>query len=127
MVDAYTELVAAETEIRDVVRLAVPGWHVQFTPVELETLENKRAEDNKKHDGITVSQDLLDYTEIHQLTALVHKNWESVKPVLDDKRRTETYLRIIMDVRNTIGHSRPVVPSERLLLAGAAGQARAFS
>ncbi|MET9201319.1 hypothetical protein [Gordonia sp. NPDC003585] len=123
-VDAYTELVAAETALRDVIRLAVPAWQSQLDEDAVAKLELKRAEEDKKRDGITVSQDLLDYTEICQLQKLIDTNWQDVKPILDDKKRTEVYLDIIFDIRNTIGHSRPVVPSERLLLAGAAGQIR---
>lgn len=123
-VDAYTELVAAETALRDVVRLAVPDWQSQLEPEDIQKLETKRLEEDKKRDGITVSQDLLDYSEVYLLQKLIGKNWPAVKPILDDKARTEVYLGIIFDIRNTIGHSRPVVPSERLLLAGAAGQIR---
>lgn len=123
-VDAYTELVAAETALRDVIRAVVPGWQSQLEPNAVQILVERRAEEDKRRDGISVSQDLLDYTEIYQLKALVNDNWEATKVVLDDKKRTDVYLGIILDVRNTIGHSRPVVPSERLLLAGAAGQIR---
>lgn len=123
-VDAYTELVAAETALRDVIRLAIPGWQSQLESDDIQKLEAKRTEEDKKRDGITVSQDLLDYSEVYLLRKLIDKNWDAVKPVLDDKKRTDVYLDIVLDVRNTIGHSRPVVSSERLLLAGAAGQIR---
>ena len=123
-VDAYAELVAAETALRDVIRLAVPAWTADLGDDDLQKLRDKRAEEDKKRDGIAVSQDLLDYTEVYQIQKIIEKNWLVVKPVLDDKKRTEVYLGIIFDIRNTIGHSRPVVPAERLLLAGAAGQIR---
>jgi hypothetical protein len=114
--------VAAETALRDVIRLAIPGWQSQLESDDIQKLEAKRTEEDKKRDGITVSQDLLDYSEVYLLRKLIDKNWDAVKPVLDDKKRTDVYLDIVLEVRNTIGHSRPVVSSERLLLAGAAGQ-----
>ncbi|MDV8075081.1 hypothetical protein R4P47_00805 [Rhodococcus sp. IEGM 1370] len=123
-VDAYSELVAAETALRDVIRLVVPGWASGLTEEELQKLRDKQSEEDKKRDGVAVSPDLLDYTEIYLLRRIIEKNWGEVKPVLDDRKRTEVYLDIIFDVRNTIGHSRPVVPAERLLLAGASGQIR---
>lgn len=123
-VDAYSELVAAETALRDVIRLAIPNWKSELGEDEIGKLEMKLVEEDKKRDGITVSQDLLDYTEVYLLRKLINSHWESIKPIFDDKKRTEVYLDIIFDVRNTIGHSRPVVPSERFLLAGAAGQIR---
>ncbi len=57
-VDAYTELVAAETALRDVVRLAVPAWQSQLEPDDIQKLQTKRVEEDQKRDGITVSQDL---------------------------------------------------------------------
>lgn len=122
-IDAYTELVAAETALRQVIGLLLGDkWRDDYTQERVGAIEKKRAEEDKRRDGVTVSQDLLDYTETHQLQEIINKHWVAVKPVLDDKTRTDAYLGIMLDVRNAIAHSRPVVPSERLLLAGAAGQ-----
>lgn len=124
-VDAYEELVSAETALRDVIRIAVPNWQNDLTPEDVAKLEAKRTEEDNRRDGIAVSQDLLDYTEIYQLEKLIKDHWDpNVKAILDDKKRTEVYLGIIFDIRNSIGHSRPVFAAERLLLAGAAGQIR---
>ena len=124
-IDAYAELVSAETALRDVIRTAVPLWQNDYTSDDIANLEAKRVEEDKRRDGIAVSQDLLDYTEIYELQKIINKHWGSgVQAVLDDKKRTDVYLGVILDVRNSIGHSRPVYASERLLLAGAAGQIR---
>ncbi|WP_179476288.1 hypothetical protein [Mycolicibacterium vinylchloridicum] len=124
-IDAYAELVSAETALRDVIRAVVPDWIEQLDPEAVAKLEAKRTEEDKRRDGIAVSKDLLDYTEIYQLKELISRNWDpAVKSILDDKKRTDVYLDIILDVRNAVGHPRPVYASERLLLAGAAGQIR---
>jgi hypothetical protein len=124
-IDAYAELVSAETALREVIRLAVPKWIDDFTEEQVKKLEEKRTEEDKRRDGIAVSQDLLDYTEIYQLQGIVKKHWDpAVQAILDDKQRTDVYLGIIFDIRNTVGHSRPVFAAERLLLAGAAAQIR---
>jgi len=124
-IEPYAELISAETALRDVIRAAVPNWIDDFTAEQVKKLENKRAEEDKRRDGIAVSQDLLNYTEIHELQNIINKHWNpDVKAILDDKKRTEVYLGIIFDVRNTISHSRPIFAAERLLLAGAAGQIR---
>lgn len=121
--DAYSELVAAETAIRQIIRIRIGDkWRADFDQGKLSALDRRRTEEGNRRDGVWVSQDLLDYTETYQLEAIIRKHWEEVRPVLGDKRRTETYLGIMLDVRNAIAHSRPLVPSERLLLAGAAGQ-----
>ena len=123
--DGYSELVSAETALREVIRLAVPNWIDDLTPDEVARLKQKLAEEDKRRDGITVSQDLLDYVEVYQLEKTIQKHWDpDVRAILDDKKRTEVYLGIIGDIRNTIGHSRPIYAAERLLLAGAARQIR---
>lgn len=122
--DPYTELVAAETALRSAIRLALRNdWQKSFTEDELKRLEDKRTEEGKRRDGVAVSQDLLDYTEVYHFERIIiKKHWQQLQPILNDQQRTRVYLGIIADVRNTIAHSRPVVPAERLLLAGAAGQ-----
>lgn len=122
-IDAYAELVAAETALRDVVRASLGDrWRDDFNADQISALESRRNEEDKRRDGITVSQDLLDYTETYHLKSMLNKHWSDVKPILDDKARAAVYLDILLDVRNTIAHSRPVMPPERLLLAGAARQ-----
>jgi hypothetical protein len=121
--DPYTELVAAETALRTAIRIALRNeWESTFTPEDIAKLDAKRIEEGKRRDGVTVSQDLLDYTEVYHFEKIIKRHWEKLKPILDDHARTMVYLGIVSDVRNTIAHSRPVVPAERLLLAGAAGQ-----
>jgi hypothetical protein len=121
--DPYTELVAAETALRSAIRMALrDGWQSIFSAEDIEKLDEKRTAEGKRRDGVTVSQDLLDYTEVYHFEKIIKRHWDKLKPILDDQARTMVYLGIISDVRNTIAHSRPIVPAERLLLAGAAGQ-----
>lgn len=123
-IDAYEELVSAETALRAVVRTAVPNWSADLDGDSIAKLMAKQSEEETRRDGIAVSQDLLDYTELYQLQQIVNNHWEAVKPILDDKKRTDVYFSVIFDVRNSISHSRPIFAAERLLLAGAAGQIR---
>lgn len=64
--DAYTELVAAEMALRAAIRIPLRNeWQSTFTPEDIQKLETKRAEEGRRRDGVTVSQDLLDYTEVY--------------------------------------------------------------
>ena len=113
-VDIYSQLVAAETAFREIVRTTIgPGWIDDFDADRVKALEAKRTEEDKRRDGVSVSQDLLDYTEAYHLKSLVLKHWDKTGPVLADKKRAEVYLDAMLDVRNTIAHARPVVPHER--------------
>ena len=67
---------------------------------------------------------LLDYAETYHLTKLIEKNWDKFQPVLKDKARTLTYFGVIEDVRNSVAHSRDLVPFERDLISGIAGHMR---
>ncbi|MBM7244039.1 hypothetical protein HQO12_16995 [Rhodococcus fascians] len=122
-IDAYGELVAAETALREVVRTSIgSSWIDDFDEAKVAGLQAKLTEEDKRRDGVTVSQDLLDYTEAYHLESLIIKHWDLTQPILKDKKRTEVYLKLMLSVRNTVAHARPVVPFERQLLAGVAGQ-----
>jgi hypothetical protein len=115
-------LVAAETAFREIVRSGIgASWISNFAQEKIDGLEAKRTEEDKKRDAVAVSQDLLDYTEAYHLESLILKHWDKTGPILKDKRRAEVYLKLMLDFRNTIAHSRPVAPFERYLLAGIAG------
>lgn len=121
--DAYAELVAAETSFRWVVREVLGDtWQGKLNEDQVDNLKQKCEEEDKRRDGVRVSQELLDYTETYELEKLILKNWAAVQPILNDHARTKVYLGIMLDIRNTIAHSRPLTPSEKLLLAGVAGQ-----
>ncbi|WP_371305900.1 hypothetical protein [Rhodococcus zopfii] len=61
--------------------MVIPDWQSQLEADDIQKLEAKRTEEDKKRDGITVSQDLLDYSEVYLLQKLIGKNWPAVKPV----------------------------------------------
>ena len=77
-IDAYAELVSAETALRDVIRIGVPNWIEDLDADAVAKLEAKRTEEDNRRDGIRVSQDLLDYTEIYELQKIINKHWEVV-------------------------------------------------
>jgi hypothetical protein len=125
-VEPTDALRSIETALRLVIRdvLGDEGWLAAAGSPDRAPLEQKRTEENKRRDGAAVSSNLLDYTETYQLTNLVLKNWESFKPVFSDKARTESFFGVVADVRNSVAHSRDLVPFERDLISGVAGQLR---
>jgi hypothetical protein len=87
-------------------------------------LRERQAEAAKRPDGAVVSIDLLDYTEIYHLTGMIERNWEKFKPAFNDKGRTLAFFGVVKDVRNSVAHSRDLLPFERDLISGIAGQLR---
>ncbi|KUI36224.1 hypothetical protein [Mycobacterium sp. GA-2829] len=67
-IDTCAELVAAETAFREIVRSTIgDAWAEQLSPEKIDALREKRDAEDKRRDGVSVSQDLLDYTEAYQL------------------------------------------------------------
>lgn len=111
-----------ETVLRTAIRRTFEGdeWLNAPGAPKREDLHRKRIEEDKRRDGVVVSPDLLEYAETYHLTQMVRKSWESFQPIFEDKKRTEVYFGIVEDVRNSVAHSRDVVPFEQNLLSGVA-------
>jgi hypothetical protein len=125
-VEPTDALRAIEVALRLAVRQVLGGteWLKAKGAPEREKLAERQEVEVKRRDGTVVSEDLLDYTETYHLTELVKKNWDSFSPVFVDKKRTEAFFGVIEDVRNSIAHSRDLVPFERDLITGIAGLLR---
>lgn len=85
-----------------------------------ETEEKRRA----KRGVAAVSSDLLDYAEFHQLIEIADKHWGDLAVALGEKKDTLAFLRRFEQLRNTVAHSRPLIPFEEDLLSGIAGEIR---
>ncbi|MGW2130596.1 hypothetical protein [Streptomyces coelicoflavus] len=114
-----------EIALRELIRRVLgPEWSQKRGAPDLERLREKQEEDRKRRDGAIINDDLLAYTELYSLTQIIEKNWESFKPAFGDSARTKVFLGILADFRNPVAHSRQLLPFERELLSGAAGQLR---
>jgi hypothetical protein len=123
MEDPAEALQTAENALRLAVRQVIgDDWENKIA--DLDNLRAKQDEERKRRDGVLASDDLLNFTEFHQLTRLILSTWDAFKPVFDDKRRTETWFSVLEDVRNAIAHSRALVDYERHLVVGVSGQLR---
>ena len=115
---------SVETILRLSIAQILSHWKEALYNEALEKIEEKRTEEGKRRDGAVVSDDLLDYLEFHQLTSIINKRWEQFAEVFQDKGRTRVYFDFLEDVRNSIAHSRDLLPFERDLLSGISGQLR---
>jgi len=114
-----------ESALRIVIRDALgEKWKTSPGAPDIEKLEARRKEEISRRDGVIVSDDLLNFTETYHLTNIIEKNWQSFNPVFDDMKRTLAYFGILKDVRNSVAHSRDLVPFERDLLSGIVGHLR---
>lgn len=134
------EPAGALNAIETVLRLAIVNvlgddWLKAKGAPDKEELASRQHEESKRRDGTVTSNNLIDFTEFHHIKNIIEKNWDAFKIVFDNmgrtitfisvaeeaKRRTASYLDIVADVRNSVAHSRDLVPFERDLLSGIAG------
>lgn len=73
---------------------------------------------------VEVPQNELAYAEFYELRDIASKHWEPLAPALGRKSETGALLKRFDDLRNTIAHSREVLPFEADLLSGIAGEIR---
>jgi hypothetical protein len=113
-----------EVGLRDLVRLVLGDeWEVKGR-LDISKLEEVREVERKRRDGAVVPTDLLDYTHLYQLREIIKRNWAEFKPALHDRARFDVYMDRLEDFRNAPMHSRQLLPFERDLLAGMAGEIR---
>jgi hypothetical protein len=114
--------------VEAVLRLAIrdvlgEGWR-GVPGVDLPTLEERRTEEGKRRNGAVVDEDLLAYTHLWDLQQIVLRRWEQFKPIFKDQSRFKVYMGRLDDFRNAPMHSRTLLPFERDLLSGIAGEFR---
>ncbi|WP_416063787.1 hypothetical protein [Rhodococcus indonesiensis] len=89
--------------------------------VEKRDVEAKRREERGVAETPT---SLVEYTEFFQLVSIADKNWHHLAPALGEKKDTLALIRRFEQLRNTVAHSRELLPFEEDLLSGIAGEIR---
>jgi hypothetical protein len=113
-----------EANLRELVRLVLgEGW-IAASGLEFAKLEERRAEEQRRRDGASVPVDLLEYMHLYELRKIINAEWAKFKPIFDDRKRFDVYLDRLEDFRNAPMHSRELLPFERDLLSGIAGEIR---
>jgi hypothetical protein len=123
-VDAIESIATVETVLRQAIRTVLgPAWH-EGSKVDTAVLAQRRDQEAKQRDGVVVSSDLLDFTHVWDLEALITQHWPSFKPIFHDQARFKVYMKRLTDVRNAPAHSRKLLPFEIDLISGIAGELR---
>lgn len=98
-----------------------------FSDDKLVALTNRQKEEAKKRStrGVAViPESLLDYSHFYELLNLAEKHWDLVSPALGKRAVTGALLHRFDDLRNSVAHSRDLLPFEEELLSGIAGEIR---
>jgi hypothetical protein len=73
---------------------------------------------------LTVPAAGLNYANFFDLVTIASKYWEPLAPALGKRVNVLPLLNRLDSLRNAVGHSRPLLPFERALISGIAGQIR---
>jgi hypothetical protein len=119
-----------ETDLRRLVEVVLrssegPEWWDKVLPPEAKKqLQERHDEEAKRRNPALVPSGLMAYTHLYQLTDIIKKRWQVFSPALGTMRDFVVLMDKVEDFRNAPAHSRELLPHERALLAGIAGEIR---
>ncbi|UOQ88715.1 hypothetical protein MUN74_15810 [Agromyces endophyticus] len=115
-----------ESDLRWIMRAVLKGDY-GFTTAFLAELQKRYDSEEEKRRPAKVSSELLDYTHLGELKDLIVKrtNWPSFKDAFLNKDEFSALCAFAGRYRNTVAHSRELLPWERTHLEGIAGVLRA--
>lgn len=121
---------AVESSLRDLIAQVLEAksgadWIAQCaTDERLQRWRDRKREESKKRDGTRTDARLIAFADFTDLAPIIRKHWEDFKPCLGDRKTFDVYMDRLEDFRNAPMHSRVLVPFERALLEGMAGEIR---
>lgn len=126
-------LSACETALRELMTFAYTeaygaGWVTRVAAETKRQSWQERADVEQKSRGAkgvaAVPATGLSYANFYDLVAIADKHWEPLAAALGRRAKVLPLLERMDDLRNSIGHSRPLLAFERDLMSGIAGQIR---
>ncbi|TQM61722.1 hypothetical protein FBY41_1735 [Humibacillus xanthopallidus] len=87
-------------------------------------LESIRASESRARPGVSISDNLVDFTFTKPLIEMLRANPEKFAEVFPNVEQSLSFLQFVADVRNTVAHARPLYAHERALLEGISGMIR---
>lgn len=114
-----------ETDIRSVLRDVLKGEYGFDKNLSAE-LQQRWAAEQKKRRPAVVTSDLLDYAHLGELKTIIIKkeNWPKFADAFGNKTEFDVLMSIVIRYRNSVAHSRTLLPYERVHLEGIAGLIR---
>jgi hypothetical protein len=126
-------LASCERSLRDLLTVALrakfgPDWisHV-FDADDVTRLRDKQTVEQKRRTRrgvVAVPANLIEYAEFTQLARLINTHWEALNGALGAKKEITVLLDRFEALRNTVAHSRELLPFEEELLSAIAGEIR---
>lgn len=131
--DPGAGLTACETALRELMAQCYSQawdgqWLDRITSPEQRSRWAQRSHEESRARGrkgvAVVPDEGLSYANFFDLVTIAGKWWEPLAPALGKRADVLPLLNRLDSLRNAVGHSRPLLPFERDLISGIAGQIR---
>jgi Swt1-like HEPN len=129
--EPFEAINVVEKVLRELIEVALrkhhgDDWmrHTGLSEERLTKWEDRRAEEKARRPGGKVDDRLISYSHLFDLKTIIDKRWEAFNECLGNKRTFGVYMERLEDFRNAPMHSRELLPFERSLVEGIAGEIR---
>lgn len=131
--DPAVALATCETALRELMALTYSqaygaGWLSRVTSPERRAEWAARAAEERQARGpkgvLSVPDTGLSYANFYDLVTIAEKHWEPLAAALGKRASALALMKRFDNLRNAVGHSRPLLQFERDLMSGIAGQIR---
>ncbi len=86
--------------------------------------EERRESEKARQEGGAVDPRLIYYADFYDIQTLLKKNWQKFAPALGDLKTMEVYLDELEKLRDPGAHGRELLPHQKQLACGIAGEIR---
>jgi len=131
MIDVTQALKDTENVLRDLIAEILRKKHGEkwaekcgVTPDRLEQWTRRKEEEGKRQEGGAVEERILYYADFYDLKTILQKNWSDFAPIFGDWKTMEVHLSELEKLRDPEAHRRELLPHQKHLILGIAGEIR---
>ncbi|MGD1017921.1 MAG: Swt1 family HEPN domain-containing protein [Verrucomicrobiia bacterium] len=90
----------------------------------VEKWRQRKADESKRQESGVVEERLLYYADFYDISTILKKHWDKFAPALGDWKTMDVYLGELEKLRDPDAHRRELMPHQKHLAAGIAGDIR---
>jgi hypothetical protein len=94
------------------------------TPDRIAKWKQRKVDEERRQTGGAVEPRIIYYSDFYDLGTMLKKNWEKFSAALGDLRTVEVYLGELEKMRDAGAHGRDLLPHQKQLANGIAGEIR---
>jgi hypothetical protein len=86
--------------------------------------QKRKDEEEKKHGAGVADERIIYYADFYDLKTILKRNWNLLSPALGDWKSMEVYLSEMDKYRDSMAHSRELLPYQKHIILGISGEIR---